>query len=374
MNNIKVSIITVSYNAEKTIEQTIKSVINQTYKNIEYIIIDGASTDLTEQIIRKYQSFINIIVCEEDDGLYYAMNKGINCASGDIIGILNSDDTYAENAVSTIVKYYQETDADIIYGDAMWVDQEKEISKYRCGNIDELWYRMALPHPSTFVKMEAYKKYGGFNTKYKIAADYELMLRFYCNSLKFIHVNKVISYFRTGGASAQNQMICIEEAKKIALYYINQCSSKDHYYKKISVKYYESYLGLFLNNDRRRLGKEISNFLRDRSIKQIAIWGAGKWGQQIGLVIHDINVKIDCFIDNDETKQGKSICGIITTSSKFLKNYKGGVLIAVSRYVDEIIEQIRLINSNLYLLTLADIGKHVLNKSEICNKEFTFKP
>ena len=116
LNNVKVSIITVSFNSVKTIEQTIKSVINQTYKSIEYIIIDGASTDGTQQVIEKYKDRISFYVSEKDDGLYYAMNKGIEHASGDIVGIINSDDWYVEDAVENMVVCMLETDADLAYG------------------------------------------------------------------------------------------------------------------------------------------------------------------------------------------------------------------------------------------------------------------
>lgn len=363
MNNIKVSIITVSYNAEQTIEQTIKSVIGQTYPNIEYIIVDGASTDLTCQIIDQYRLYVNMVISEKDEGLYYAMNKGISYATGDIVGILNCDDVYTEEAVSKIVEYYQKTDADVIYGNAMRIEHEKEIGIYRCENIEELWYRMVIPHPATFVKTEVYKKYGGFNTKYQIAADYELLLRLYCNCLKFGYMDEIITYFRMGGKSDQNPKICIEEAKEIALYYISQCNRKDYYLKRIYEKYYESYLEYFLNNDRQIIEKAIGIILNSHSVRKIAIWGTGKWGRRMVNVMRNVDIKIECFIDNDKMKQYQSIYGIVTNSPEFLKTYTGGVLIAVCKYENEILEQIKGINNNLFALTLEDIGKYALNKS-----------
>ncbi len=360
--NVKVSIITVSYNAERTIEQTIKSVLDQTYKNIEYIIIDGASIDLTRQIINKYQSYIDIVISEKDEGLYYAMNKGISYAKGEIIGILNSDDIYTEKAVSKVVEYYQKTNADVIYGSAQWIEQDKEIGIYRCDNIEELWYRMAIPHPATFVKAEVYKKYGGFNTKYQIAADYELMLRLYCNCLKFGHVDEIITYFRTGGTSHQNPKVGMEEAKEIALHYITQCNQKKYYLKKIYNKYYESYFRYFWNDDRQALEKGIGIILDRQSVESIVIWGTGKWGHCMRSIMQNINVKIECFIDNDKSKQHHVVYGMATNSPEFLKDYAGGILVAVSRYADEITEQIRKINSNLFVLTLSDIGKYMRNE------------
>lgn len=373
MNNIKVSIITVCYNAEQTIEETIKSVINQTYRNIEYIIIDGASTDLTYQIINKYQPYVHTIVSEEDEGLYYAMNKGINYAKGDIIGILNSDDVYVEEAVSKVVEYYHKTGADIIYGNALWIGEEREGSTYRCDDIEELWYQMVIPHPATFVKAEVYKKYGKFNTKYKLAADYDLMLRFYSNSLRFGHLDEAITFFRSGGKSDQNPNICIEEAREIALCYIDRCNRKDYYLKKIHERYYKYYLGFFWNHNRKLIEKGIRNILNDHSMQQIVIWGTGQWGQRMRCTMQDINLKIDCFIDNDETKQGQAVYGIATRSPDFLKDYKGGVLIAVSKYTDEIMEQIRGINDHLFVLTLTDIVNYVLRGNELSKTKNSVK-
>lgn len=364
MNNIKVSIITVSYNAEQTIEQTIKSVQNQTYKNIEYIIVDGASTDSTCQIIDKYQSCIHKVISEKDEGLYYAMNKGIGYANGDLIGILNSDDIYTEDAIQNVVEYYQKTNADVIYGNAMWFDQEKEIGIYRCEDIKELWFRMAIPHPAAFVKTAAYRKYGGFNTNYSIAADYELMLRFYCNQLQFEHVEEVITYFRIGGKSFQNKKSCIEDSREIALTYINQCNQKDYYLKKIYDKYYESYLEYFWEMKRQKIEEGIDALLSCQSVRRIVIFGTGKWGQRMMRIAQNINIQIDCFVDNDKLKQNQPVCKIMTESPKFLKNYAGGILIAVSRYSDEIMEQIRKINRDLFALTLSDIGRSVLEKED----------
>ncbi len=364
MDNIKVSIITVCFNAQQTIEQTITSVLNQTYKNIEYIIVDGASTDSTCQIIGKYQSCINKVISEKDEGLYYAMNKGISYAKGDIIGIVNSDDIYAEDAISKVVEYYQRTNADIIYGNAMWFDEEKEIGIYRCDDIEELWYRMAIPHPATFVRAAVYKKYGRFNTKYPIAADYELMLRFYCNHLKFGHIDEVITYFRTGGKSHQNQKSCIEDAKEIALYYIDQSNQKEYYLKKICDKYFKSYLGYFWRTDKKTIERAVSMILNSHFVKEIAIFGTGKWGKQMRSIIQNIDVKLEYFIDNDEAKQSRLVCGMVTKSPKFLKEYAGGVLIASSEHDDKIMEQIKKINNSLFILTLSDIGRYILCEHE----------
>lgn len=129
----KVSIITVVYNGAGTIEQTIKSVLGQTYKNIEYIIIDGASTDGTQQIVEKYVDKIAYYVSEKDEGLYYAMNKGIGKATGEIIGIINSDDWYDINAVKNIVGLFSKKDAEVVYGNTIVVAEDGTEKKNKSG-------------------------------------------------------------------------------------------------------------------------------------------------------------------------------------------------------------------------------------------------
>ena len=177
--NCKVSIITVSFNSVKTIEQTIKSVINQTYKNIEYILLDGASTDGTQQIIEKYKDRISYYVSEKDSGLYYAMNKGIEIATGDIVGIINSDDWYAQDAVQSVIDSFQQDEPDLVYGKIICVSSDGTERIVRKTPLDKIWYSMAVSHPSVFVKKKYIMNLELLILNYKCAADYELMLRFF---------------------------------------------------------------------------------------------------------------------------------------------------------------------------------------------------
>lgn len=194
-----VSIITVCLNSEETIEQTIQSVINQTYHNIEYIIIDGKSTDRTLDIINKYKDKISIFVSERDAGIYDAMNKGLKLATGELIGIINSDDWYEPDAVETIVNtFLEDRTAQIFYGDMKVYEKDKFIGIRYPSSLKELHTWMAIPHPSVFIANEIYKKYG-FNTKYKIGADHDLMLKLYSKNYTFRYVNKIIANFRIGG-------------------------------------------------------------------------------------------------------------------------------------------------------------------------------
>src|ERR1700749_2775863 len=205
---LKVSIITVCYNSAETIENTIRSVISQDYNNIEYIIVDGKSTDNTLHIAEKYKDTISKIISERDEGLYFAINKGIAAASGDIIGILHADDFYTNNQVIyTVVKAFNENRTDTIYGDLQYVDRNdssKIIRHWRSGAYnDGLFLKGWMPpHPSFFVRKSCYEKYGVFNTILRSAADYELMLRFlYKNKCSTSYIPEVLVKMRVGGKS-----------------------------------------------------------------------------------------------------------------------------------------------------------------------------
>lgn len=207
---MKFSIITISYNSEKTIEDTITSVLSQNGVDLEYIIIDGGSKDGTLEIINKYKDKISKIVSEPDRGVYDAMNKGVKLTTGDIIGILNSDDFYKDrNVLKDVSKVFHDGDFDACYGDIEYVDRNdiKKIvrfwksGEYRKDKLDTGWI---MPHPAFFVKKEIYNKYGLFNSDFKLAADYELMLRFLIKGLKIKYLPKTLVTMREGGLSGQS--------------------------------------------------------------------------------------------------------------------------------------------------------------------------
>ncbi len=205
---MKVSIITVCFNSEKTIENSIQSVLNQTYSNIEYIIIDGGSTDHTIDIIHKYTSHISKFISEPDKGIYDAMNKGLKLATGDIVAILNSDDFYIDiSIIDSVVSYFKSNSTDSVYGDIIYVNKENvkktvrywKSKKFKLGSFQFGWHP---PHPTFFVKNEVYKKYGYFNLEFQLAADFELMLRFIEKyKIATAYIPKAFVKMRTGGAS-----------------------------------------------------------------------------------------------------------------------------------------------------------------------------
>ncbi len=208
---MKVSIITVVYNNQKTVDYAIQSVLSQDYPNIEYIVIDGQSTDKTLEKIKPYQNRIAHFLSEPDQGIYDAMNKGLKLATGDIIGILNSDDFYANNnIISEIVNEFQKKQVDLVFGDIVFVkpdNLEKVTRYYSSANFHPkkfAWGWMPA-HPSCFLKREVYEKYGIFKIDYKIAADYEILTRFMAkHGISYSYIPKVFVKMRTGGVSSAN--------------------------------------------------------------------------------------------------------------------------------------------------------------------------
>lgn len=208
---VRVSIITVCFNSEKTIAETIRSVLEQDYPAIEYIVIDGGSSDSTVEIIEMFADRITSFVSEPDHGIYDAMNKGLRMAAGDIVGILNSDDVYFDATVVSdmVAAFAREKSPDMIFGDIVFVrpDNLRKIVRYYNARHFQPWmlrFGWMPPHPGTFIKREAYKQAGGYKTSYQIAADYEIFVRMLLVlGQKATRANRVIVRMRTGGESTR---------------------------------------------------------------------------------------------------------------------------------------------------------------------------
>jgi glycosyltransferase involved in cell wall biosynthesis len=204
---MKVSIITVCYNAEATLRDTIESVQKQDYDNIEYILVDGMSNDSSLEIAKGYHNVFSKIISEPDQGIYDAMNKGIKVATGEIIGFLNADDTYPESGViSKVVSTLRVCQADACYGDLHYIDPKKNrIHRiWKAGKYNEGAFKLGWmpPHPTFFIKKEYYDSYGGFRTDLKISADYELMLRFvHKHKASLVYIPEVMVEMKVGGES-----------------------------------------------------------------------------------------------------------------------------------------------------------------------------
>jgi len=205
---LKVSIITVSFNSAKTIADTIESVLSQDFPEIEYIIVDGDSSDDTIKIIRQYENRISKWISEKDQGMYDAMNKGIAMATGDVIGILNSDDVYINNQViGEMMALLQEKNAQIVFADLILVDQgddSKVLRYYDSGHFhpNKFRYGWMPAHPTVFVRRELYQSVGPFSTNYQIAADYEMLIRMLAiQKASYAYLPKPVVRMRSGGAS-----------------------------------------------------------------------------------------------------------------------------------------------------------------------------
>lgn len=209
---MKISIVTVVYNNAATIEHTIQSVLSQHYRDVEYIIVDGLSTDGTIDIIKKYESKIATFISEKDNGMYDAINKGIKAATGDVIGILNADDFYYDDDVLIKIAntFQQEKHIDAVIADIVFIkddDDRRILRHYRSNHWrpSKFAWGYMPPHPSFFCKKHLFEKYGYYKTDYKIAADYELLIRFLLvNKIPFKYLPINTTKMRMGGKSTKN--------------------------------------------------------------------------------------------------------------------------------------------------------------------------
>ena len=202
---MKVSIITVTFNSEKYLEDTLVSIFSQSYPDIESIVIDGDSTDGTLSILQKYKNKITYI-SEPDTGIYDAMNKGIALATGDIIGILNSDDVLFDKEIINNVVNSFSSNIDCVYGNVILVNESNKIVRnYSSANfkLKDFEFGHMPPHPSFYVRKEAFQKFGHYNTSFKISADYDLLSRFmYIHKLKSKYLDFIVVKMRDGGISS----------------------------------------------------------------------------------------------------------------------------------------------------------------------------
>lgn len=205
---LKISIITVCYNSVETIRDTIESVLSQEYPDIEYIIVDGASKDGTLKLISEYEGRISKVISESDKGIYDAMNKGVQAATGDFVGILNSDDVFAgSDVIQNLVAHLQNNpSADAVYADLVFV-QRKEMDvvtrRYSSSGFSpwKVRFGFMIPHPTFYARRELFDKYGSYKLGYRVSADFELMARFMSKGVKMVRHSAVMVKMREGGIS-----------------------------------------------------------------------------------------------------------------------------------------------------------------------------
>ncbi|WP_449442476.1 glycosyltransferase [Ureibacillus acetophenoni] len=314
----KISIITACYNAEKTIEQTIQSVIYQTYDNIEYIIVDGASNDGTMEIVNKYNDQIDIIISEPDEGIYDAFNKGAKKASGEYIYYLNADDfLYNHEVIANVTQHLVSSNKDIklLYGGVkvlkektgfFYFDNEKR-------NLDSLINRNMIPHQSIFMKRDILLEFNLFNVNYKIAADYDLICKIFLRYEHLIeYVDLIIAVFRVGGISSdlKNMKLMIDEYSNISNEVFGQHKFQSYYPST------EKLLKIWLENIVFYDKSIFSNSLLNR--KKIAIWGTGEVAILLLSEATKHSMEVLCFIDNNAQKHNEFINSIPIHSPTYL--------------------------------------------------------
>ena len=247
---MKISIITVCFNSEKTIARTIESVINQYYSDLEYIIIDGGSKDKTIEIINKYRNELSYFISEPDQGISDAFNKGIRVASGDIIGIINSDDWY-ENGTFKLVNemFLQNKEIDVLVGALRyWDDKKNNFIVYPDKNYEKcINYRMPrLNHPTVFMKAEVYRSVGLFDLKYRYAMDYDLFIRVFEDGKKIVLIDQILSNMSLSGTSDKNARKAYLETFHIAP---NKIKSFIFFIYSV-IKYYIRFFLIFIGLDK----------------------------------------------------------------------------------------------------------------------------
>ena len=208
---MKISIITITYNSAATLPRALESVRSQTYGDIEHIIVDGASTDGTKELIINYQlSIINSQspkvrwISEPDNGIYNALNKGIAMATGDVIGFLHSDDVlYSPDSIGQIAAAFESSGADVVYGDLEYRHGDKVVRRWRSNAFrrGDLKYGWMPPHPTVYVRREVYRQVGPYDEWFRISADYDMILRIFTAGYKTRYIPQVLVAMETGGAS-----------------------------------------------------------------------------------------------------------------------------------------------------------------------------
>lgn len=219
---LKISLITVTWNSAATVADTLRSVNDQTHPAVEHIVIDGGSTDATLAIVRAEGKRVATLVSEPDRGIYDAMNKGLRLASGDVVGLINSDDFYAsDDVLATVSAAFEDPNIDAVYGDLCYVRQNDpsrivrywRSSPFEPGSFARGW---APPHPTLYVRRQLYEKFGAFDLSYSLAADVELMARFFeVHRIRARHVPKVFVTMRLGGATNKSVANVIRQNREI---------------------------------------------------------------------------------------------------------------------------------------------------------------
>lgn len=217
--SLQISVVTAVFNAASTLEESLRSVSAQTWPGVEHIVIDGGSTDGSLDVLARHQAAIAHLVSEPDNGIYDALNKGIRCATGDIVGFMHADDSYATpEALQRVAAAFENPSVGAVYGDLVYIDKEDasrvvrywRAGEYRRNRLTQGWMP---PHPTFYVRREHYERLGGFDTRYRIAGDYEHMLRIlWAGHVKAAYIPEVLVRMRTGGISNRSLFNIVQKS------------------------------------------------------------------------------------------------------------------------------------------------------------------
>ncbi|ODV54865.1 glycosyltransferase family 2 protein [Lysinibacillus fusiformis] len=358
-NGPKISIITACYNAENTIEQTIQSVLGQTYKNIEYIIIDGASTDGTMEIVEKYRDKVDVVVSESDKGVYDAFNKGIGLATGDFINFMNADDYFKDIlVVEKIARILNEKKPKILYGKVRAIDEISGEWQFRGKllTLNDFKKGEMCPHQGVFTERNIFSQFGGFNLKYKILSDVDFTIKcFKKYEFETLFVNEEIAIFRIGGLSTNIKYMnrFHEENKEIHLEHFNYIPIHSKKYldnKDIHISNYhyrELFMLSILDNDSLLKGLKKSN-------RSAAIFGSRRLAVLLYHYLNKNGFKISGFIDNNKEMQGEYLLGKEIVSADNVDLLQVDIIIvSVERFVgaNEVKLQLEKLNPKIKIIT-----------------------
>lgn len=362
---MKFSVITVVKNAHNVIEKTILSVINQHGVDVEYIIVDGASTDGTLDIINKYKDNISCCISEEDSGIYDAMNKGVSKAHGDIVCFMNAGDWYEDEVFQMVERVMK--DSDIVYGRVNCITDGQRngfvgISEYTDQETLRLYNLYC--HQGLFIKKTLFDKYGFFDTNYKIYADYEWNLRVFSQGIKFNVIPQIVANFLDGGISTVRTWNSVNEMISIKKKYAND-DYKDEINRMCHISKLEFKFEYMLNN----LKKSLKNLIDKDG--QYYVWGTGKYGgwccEYMAINnIHPIGF-IDSSMSHDEFEGFSVYHPDQIFSSSLIENKT--IIIATIKYEDEIKEKIESCNTKVNIILFSNI----MNDAVLPDNEFSKK-
>lgn len=315
------SIVTASFNSEKTIEKTINSVMKQTFRSYEHIIIDGMSSDRTMEIVSEYKNYLSYIVSEQDNGIYDAFNKGVVAAKGEVIYFLNSDDYFADNDVLEKVAkaFCDKKRIDFVCTNIEVVD-EKQNHLFYSGKkmtINDFKMGQTYPHQGFFARKELFYEYGFFNKEYPIVADLDFMIKCFKDKEKqYVYLDETVTCFRIGGTSTNynNRQNTINEANKVLVSYFPEMQVNSKGNIDINILY-RKWLELNLIHE-----KGISNSLLQKGISNIAIFGAMKTGQYfLKDCLTFSKIQVLSFLDNNSALYSTTIHSVPINNPNWLK-------------------------------------------------------